>query len=225
MTSFSQHIIYHDDEIIMVEKPSLLLSVPGRGIDKLDSVTTRLQALFKEVHVVHRLDWETSGLMVFAKTKNSQKTLNIQFMNRLVEKQYQAIVFGHLQGKGFIDFPLMADWERRPKQKVDYDKGKKSLTYWQLIAQATAKNKNISFIKLFPVTGRSHQLRVHLSALSHPILGDPLYAQPMAVHMANRLQLHASFLSFLHPETGKKISFESTCPFSLSDFDDFDDLD
>ncbi|MFK5892339.1 MAG: pseudouridine synthase [Pseudomonadota bacterium] len=222
MSSFNQYIIYHDDDIIMVEKPSLLLSVPGRGIEKLDSVTTRLQALFNEVHIVHRLDWETSGLMVFAKNKSSQKALNIQFMNRLVKKQYQAIIFGHLQGKGFIDFPLIADWERRPKQKVDYHRGKQSLTYWELIAQGKTKNKNISHIRLSPVTGRSHQLRVHLAALSHPILGDPLYAQPMAVQMANRLQLHASFLSFSHPRTDKKISFKSTCPFSLSDFDNLD---
>jgi len=134
MKSFLEQIIYQDDYIIIVEKPSMLLSVPGRGENKYDSVTTRLQSLFDEIYVVHRLDWETSGLMVFAKTKGSQKHLNQQFMDRIVHKQYQANVFGRLSGQGMINFPLMADWERRPKQKVDYNNGKAATTYWNTLA-------------------------------------------------------------------------------------------
>ncbi|MFK5986327.1 MAG: pseudouridine synthase [Pseudomonadota bacterium] len=221
MNNFKKNIVYFDEQLIIIEKPSLLLSVPGRGIEKFDSVTTRLQAIFKEVHIVHRLDWETSGLMVFARNKNAQKVLNLQFMNREVEKQYQAMVFGKLAGRGKIDFPLIADWERRPKQKVDYEVGKASSTYWQTLAITPLLIKNTetttdyfqSRILLTPITGRSHQLRVHLAALSHPILGDPLYAQPVAVNLANRLLLHACLLSFSHPDSDKKISFESLCPF------------
>jgi tRNA pseudouridine32 synthase / 23S rRNA pseudouridine746 synthase len=221
MNSFLKQIIFQDDFILIVEKPSMLLSVPGRGESKYDSVTTRLQSLFNEIYVVHRLDWETSGLMVFAKSKSSQKNLNQQFMQRLVHKQYQAIVFGHLKGQGMINFPLMADWERRPKQKVDYNNGKSAITYWQTLAvskqHSPISNQHyvVSHINLTPITGRSHQLRVHLAALSHPILGDQLYAQPLAVNMANRLQLHACYLSFLHPFTDQQISFESPCSFSL----------
>lgn len=215
MSNPDLQIIYQDEFIVIIEKPSMLLSVPGRGASKYDSVTTRLQALFNEIYVVHRLDWETSGLMVFAKTKASQKNLNLQFMNRMVDKEYQAIVFGKMKGKGKIDFPLMADWDRRPKQKVDYENGKQATTYWELLSQNRQQNFDISFIKLTPITGRSHQLRVHLAALSHPILGDQLYARPLAVNMAKRLKLHACYLSFSHPHTHTRISFESPCPFNL----------
>jgi len=222
MKSFLEQIIYQDDYIIIVEKPSMLLSVPGRGENKYDSVTTRLQSLFDEIYVVHRLDWETSGLMVFAKTKGSQKHLNQQFMDRIVHKQYQANVFGRLSGQGMINFPLMADWERRPKQKVDYNNGKAATTYWNTLAISKQfypqlqQEYETSHINLTPITGRSHQLRVHMTSLSHPILGDQLYAQPLAVNMAERLQLHAWYLSFLHPSTHKKMTFKSTCPFSLT---------
>ncbi len=213
LSHFIKQIVYQDNDLIIIEKPSLLLSVPGRGIEKFDSVTTRLQQLFKEIHVVHRLDWETSGLMVFARNKATQKALNIQFMNRLVDKQYLAIVYGKLQKKGMIDFPLIADWEKRPKQKVDYQKGKASTTFWQTLEVIKKENYFLSRILLTPITGRSHQLRVHLAALSHPIIGDPLYAKPIAINLASRLLLHASFLAFKHPTSQQDISFRSKCPF------------
>jgi len=206
-------IIFFDQDIIVLEKPSMLLSVPGRGIEKYDSVTTRLQQQFPEVGVVHRLDWETSGVMVFARHKVALRHLNKQFMQRQVKKEYQARVYGLLYGEGNIDVPLAADWENRPRQVVNFEQGKKSLTHWQCLSTETVQEENISRLRLMPETGRSHQLRVHLLHLQHPILGDPLYAHDKALNMADRLQLHATQLIFQHPQNNEEICFQSTCPF------------
>jgi len=206
-------VTFLDQDIIVVEKPSMLLSVPGRGADKYDSVTTRLQQQFPDLGVVHRLDWETSGVMVFARHKEALRHLNRQFMQRLVKKEYQARVFGLLIGEGKIDVPLRCDWENRPRQMVDFEQGKKSLTHWQCIATESAQNEKISRLKLMPETGRSHQLRVHLLHLRHPILGDPLYAHDKALNMTDRLQLHATRLKFNHPKTNQEVCFQSACPF------------
>lgn len=206
-------ILYHDLDIVVVEKPSMLLSVPGKGEDKYDSVATRLKCQFPGLGVAHRLDWETSGLMVFALHKESLRHLNRQFMERVVKKEYQAKVFGELIGKGEIDVPMRCDWENRPRQIVDYKQGKAAHTQWQHVSSHSFKQLPVSHIKLFPTTGRSHQLRVHLQHLQHPILGDKLYAHQVARDLAPRLQLHATQLSFFHPMSQQEMKFKSSCPF------------
>ncbi len=208
-------IIYHDEDIIVVNKPTLLLSVPGRGTDRNDSVLTRLQQQFDAVHVVHRLDWETSGIMIFARHKTALRALHRQFMNRQVKKFYDAIVFGKMHGQGMIDFPMMADWQRRPRQKVDYQQGKPSKTFWQALTTFQINCLNCTRLRLQAVTGRSHQLRVHLAALSHPILGDRLYAPPMVINLAQRLLLHACSISFVHPVRQQNMSFQIACDFGI----------
>jgi len=151
-------VLFIDDDIIVVDKPAELLSVPGRGPDKQDSVTTRLAEEFSEVHIVHRLDMSTSGLMIFARNKAALKHLHKQFQNRVPKKVYQAVVAGQLTpSSGAINLPMRCDWPNRPMQMVCYEHGKKSLTRWQVIDQNTQQSR----VLLFPVTGRSHQLRVH----------------------------------------------------------------
>jgi len=206
-------IHYQDQDIIVVEKPSMLLSVPGRGKEKYDSVATRLQQLFPEIGVVHRLDWETSGLMVFAIHKESLRHLNKQFMYRQVKKEYQARVYGILEGKGEIDVPMRCDWENRPRQIIDREQGKNAYTQWQNMSTQFHMGEAISHLKLIPKTGRSHQLRVHMLHLKHPILGDPLYADQKALKMADRMQLHATSLEFFHPQDNREMKFKSICPF------------
>jgi len=207
------NILYHDQDIVVIEKPSMLLSVPGRGDNKYDSVATRLQRRFPNLGVAHRLDWETSGLMVFALHKEPLRELNRQFMERIVKKEYQAKVFGELLGEGEIDVPMRCDWENRPRQIVDFNQGKSAYTQWQHVSSHFCDKLPISHIKLIPRTGRSHQLRVHLQHMQHPILGDGLYAHQTARNLAPRLQLHATQLSFYHPLNGQEMKFESLCPF------------
>lgn len=203
-------IIYHDKDIVVVNKPSKLLSVPGRGKHKQDCLVTRLACEFPDILTVHRLDWETSGLSVFALNKAVHRHLSIQFQNRRVSKNYMAVVYGvPEQQQGEINLALRCDWENRPRQIVDHQQGKASQTYWQLISHT----RQTSQLLLTPVTGRSHQLRVHLKSIDLPILGDPLYAPPEALQMAERLLLHASRLSFTHPVLNKQVKFFSEPPF------------
>lgn len=209
----SIHILYQDEHIVVVEKPSMLLSVPGRGADKFDSVTTRLKMKFPGLGVAHRLDWETSGLMVFALHPESLRHLNRQFMQRSVKKEYRAWVYGNLEGEGEVTAPMRCDWENRPRQIVDYEQGKNALTYWQTIKTEDKNGEPISLLKLTPHTGRSHQLRVHLWHLQHPILGDRLYGHEQSRRLAERLQLHATQLHFMHPNLQEEMSFQSACPF------------
>ncbi len=203
-----------DDELIVTDKPTLLLSVPGRGPDKQDCLLSRLAAEYGEVHAVHRLDWETSGLMVVARNKAAHRALSRQFQEREVDKQYIAVVYGVVaEGRGEVDLPLICDWPNRPRQKVDWEQGKPSLTRWEVIEREADRSR----LLLSPVTGRSHQLRVHMLAMGHPILGDPLYA-PLhangeALKMAERLLLHATRLQFRHPVTNEALAFESPPPF------------
>jgi tRNA pseudouridine32 synthase/23S rRNA pseudouridine746 synthase len=203
--------IHHiDDEILVVDKPTLLLSVPGRGPEKQDCLVSRLAAKYGEVLAVHRLDWETSGLMVLARNKEAHRTLSRQFQEREVAKQYLAVVLGHVYGQcGEVDLPLICDWPNRPRQKVDREQGKPSLTHWELLELGDKRSR----LLLSPVTGRSHQLRVHMLSMGHPILGDPLYAEGEALTMAERLLLHATSLGFRHPLTGEMLGFESPPPF------------
>ncbi len=206
----SIQLFYADEDILVVDKPTLLLSVPGRGPEKQDCLVSRLSEEHGEVLVVHRLDWETSGLMVLARSKAAQRHLSMQFQQREVSKQYVAVVYGDVAGeRGEVDLPLICDWPNRPRQMVDLERGKPSLTRWQLLEQGDDRSR----LLLSPVTGRSHQLRVHMLSLGHPILGDPLYATGKALTMAERLLLHASALGFRHPVTAEMMTFESRPPF------------
>ncbi len=209
--SFNEiEIIYADNYLVVVNKPTLLLSVPGRGEDKQDCLISRLSVKFPSILTVHRLDWETSGLTVLALNKDIHRQLSRQFQEREVNKEYVAVVYGHPEhDQGEINLPLRCDWENRPRQIVDPVQGKASQTFWQCLERLSDRSR----ILLKPVTGRSHQLRVHLQNLGHPILGDPLYAHAQALNMADRLLLHATQLSFTHPGSGKMVKFCSSVPF------------
>lgn len=209
--------LYLDDALIVLDKPAGLLAVPGRGEDKQDCLSTRVQAVYADALVVHRLDMATSGLMLMARGIEAQRRLSLAFEKRCVGKRYVARVSGRLEmppssvdGWGVIDLPLRPDWLNRPRSVVDTVAGRPSLTRWRVLAHE-AGEQTVTRVELAPVTGRSHQLRVHLSALGHPILGDPLYAPPQAV--APRLMLHAARLSLCHPFSGQPLAFASAAPF------------
>lgn len=204
-------LIYEDGALVVVNKPAGLLSVPGRGEDKADCLVSRVQAVFADAMIAHRLDMDTSGLLVLARGPAMQKKLFEMFRERKVSKRYQAVVAGVLQEKeGEVDLPLIVDWPNRPRQKVDFQEGKPSLTRFRRLAVDAAADS--SRVELEPVTGRTHQLRVHMAAIGHPILGDELYAGP-AQERAERLLLHASHLEFRHPITDEALCFESPPPF------------
>lgn len=187
-------IIHVDERLIVVDKPAGLLSVPGRGETKQDCASARVQALYPEALIVHRLDQATSGLLLFARGAQAQRELSADFAQRRVDKRYEAVVAGQLEGAGLIDLPLAADWPNRPRQQIDHDRGKPSQTRWQALGPVAHGTR----LALYPVTGRSHQLRVHLAALGHPILGDALYAPPAIQELAPRLLLHACELGLPH---------------------------
>lgn len=202
-------IIHHDHELLVVNKPSGLLSVPGKGEHLADCLITRLQAIFPDALLIHRLDRDTSGVMVFALTPHAQRHLGLQFEKRQVKKSYIAVVHGHPNEKtGTVDLPLIVDWPNRPLQKVDPENGRPALTDWRVLK----KTETATRVRLTPHTGRSHQLRVHMQALGHPIMGDPFYATG-AARAADRLMLHAETLSFRHPDGGKGQKFRVKCPF------------
>ncbi len=203
-------IIYHDDALIIVNKPPYLLSVPGRYAFKFDSVTYRLQKVFPFAREVHRLDWETSGIIVIALDKEAHRNLSMQFQNRQTKKRYIALVDGKVKDDAFmIDLPLTLDWENRPLHIVCHKQGKPSQTFVRLDDYENGRSRVI----LEPVTGRSHQLRVHMQAIGHPILGDSLYANAQQQAKAARLMLHAEYLGFTHPITGKDMHIENKAPF------------
>lgn len=202
-------IVYQDQAILVVNKPSGLLSVPGRLPQHKDSVALRLQQVYPEARIVHRLDWETSGLMVLALSKDYHRALSRQFEQRLVHKQYQAVVAGQIAAQGEANWPLICDWERRPRQKVCYEHGKPAQTLWQRLAYHA--ETDCALVDLKPITGRSHQLRVHMQQQGHVILGDPLYADPQRQQQASRLLLHAYQLSFYHPEHQAWMQFVQPC--------------
>lgn len=202
-------VIHQDHELLVVNKPSGLLSVPGRGEHLADCMLSRLQAVFPEVLLVHRLDRDTSGVMVFAMTPHAQRNLSRQFEDRKTKKIYVARVWGVPSEKtGTVDLPLIVDWPNRPKQMVDHENGKPAITDWRLMKV----EGNTARIRLMPQTGRSHQLRVHMQAIGHPILGDPFYAEGLAAD-APRLMLHAQSLRVAHPDGGKGMTFTAKCPF------------
>lgn len=204
--------LYVDDALLVVEKPAGLLSVPGRGDDKQDCLISRVQVDFPDALIVHRLDMGTSGLMVLARGKAMERALSIAFQQRHVHKCYQAVVSGCLQPlNGEVNLPLITDWPNRPRQMVCFERGKASSTRYQVLNYDAPSDT--TRVALEPVTGRTHQLRVHLQALQHPILGDELYASAAVCAQAPRLLLHASQIRLPHPLTGATLSVNSAVPF------------
>lgn len=199
-------LLYCDEALLVVDKPSGLLSVPGRGDDKQDCLWSRVQRDYPEALIVHRLDMETSGVMVLARNKAMHRQLSLLFQNREVTKRYIAVVDGRIaDAAGVIDLPLICDWPNRPRQIVDHQQGKPSMTYYKVLWRDV--EQDITRVELQPETGRSHQLRVHLQSLGHPILGDRLYASPAQQAKAPRLLLHALSLAFVHPLSGEPLRF------------------
>jgi tRNA pseudouridine32 synthase/23S rRNA pseudouridine746 synthase len=209
MTSSDSNLdlIYQDDYLLVVNKPAGLLAVPGRGADKQDCLSARLQRQFPDALVVHRLDMSTSGLMVFAHGAEMQRCLSLIFQQREVVKRYVAVVTGKLEPEtGEVNLPIAADWPNRPLHKIDALLGKQSLTRYRMLGH----NEDNTRVELEPVTGRTHQLRVHMAAIGHPILGDALYGEE---NSAPRLLLHATTLDLLHPLSGAPLHFVCAPPF------------
>lgn len=205
--------VFSDEHLLVIEKPAFLLSVPGRGPEKRDSVFARLLDEHGQdgVFLVHRLDLDTSGLMVFARTRAAQSALSRAFQARQVDKRYEAIVHGRVAAdRGEIKLPLIADWPNRPRQKVCFEQGKAALTGYRV----RHRGEDWSYLDLLPVTGRSHQLRIHCRELGHPILGCDLYSPEAVLARSPRLLLHAAELTLPHPETGQAVTFYSPAPFA-----------
>lgn len=203
-------IIFEDDQILAVNKPSGLLSVPGRLPEHSDSMWLRIQETYPDAQIVHRLDMDTSGLMVLAKNKQAESALKKQFQYRLTHKIYYARVWGHVESnEGVVDLPLIGDWPNRPRQMVCHQTGKPSKTLFQVVKH----EDKTTIVRLLPITGRSHQLRVHMQALGHPIVGDEFYSQGEAFECSARLALHAAELSFYHPKTDWLRSLFVPCDF------------
>lgn len=202
-------LVHHDSALVVAEKPAGLLSVPGRGEDRADCLIARLRAVFPDVLLVHRLDLDTSGVMVFALTRAAQADLGRQFEARTVRKIYVARLAGRLEpDAGRVDLPLIVDWPNRPRQHVNHETGRPARTDWTVVSRTEAETR----VRLMPLTGRSHQLRVHMAELGHPILGDTLYATGAARDFP-RLMLHAESLRLRHPETVKTVTWSVPCPF------------
>jgi tRNA pseudouridine32 synthase/23S rRNA pseudouridine746 synthase len=207
-------LLHADENLLVLNKAAGLLSVPGRGEDKQDCLSRRVQQCYPDALIVHRLDMATSGLMLMARTLTIQRALSKSFERREIHKTYLAVVDGCLAPApgtddwGLIDLPIAADWLRRPLRIIDAALGKPSQTRWRVLAYNVATQS--TRVALEPVTGRSHQLRVHLQALGHPILGDRLYATEAAQAKSSRLLLHASRLQLTHPASGHSLTFEST---------------
>ena len=203
------HYHHVDADIIIVEKPSGLLSVPGKH--EPDCLEARVRADYPDTLTIHRLDMATSGLMVFARNPAAQRHIGLQFEKRIIKKTYEARIWGHPEkDSGQIDLPLITDWPNRPKQKICHETGKPARTRWELIAR---EDGGIARMALYPETGRSHQLRIHMLELGHPIIGDRLYAHDAAFDAGERLNLHAASLSLRHPTGGAWRDFTSHCQF------------
>jgi tRNA pseudouridine32 synthase/23S rRNA pseudouridine746 synthase len=218
MASLSEGLVYLDEHLLVLDKPAGLLAVPGRGPDKQDCLSARAQRLWPDARVVHRLDMATSGLVLMARGVDMQRRLGDAFAAREVAKRYVAVVAGRPRidpdaaaGWQLIDLPIAADWPRRPLRVIDSVHGRPSQTRWRPLAYDEARDA--SRLELDPLTGRTHQLRLHLQAIGHPILGDELYAPPAVQRLAPRLLLHACRLALAHPATGEPIAFESDAPF------------
>ena len=203
-------VLHEDDDLLVVAKPSGLLSTPGKAAEHADCLIARLNALYPEATLVHRLDCATSGVMVFARNRAAHRHLGLQFERRKTRKTYLAEIWGQpADDAGEIDLPLICDWPNRPKQMVSFEHGKPALTRWQVIERGECSTR----VRLYPHTGRSHQLRVHMLALGYPILGDRFYAAGEALTASPRLALHAESLELHHPTGGERVRFQADCPF------------
>lgn len=203
-------VIHVDDDILVLNKPSGLLTVPGKAAEHSDCLETRAQEEFSSARIVHRLDMDTSGVVIMAMHADAHRHLGLQFERRHTSKTYVADVFGVIDNEqGEIDLPLRCDWPNRPKQMVDHEQGRKALTKWRVIDRTETSTR----VELTPITGRSHQLRVHMLELGHPILGDRFYASGDALEASERLQLHALSLTIHHPTGGERLTFEAPLPF------------
>lgn len=200
-------ILYEDSDLLLVRKPTLLLSIPGRHPLNKDCLITRLQQRYPTASIVHRLDLDTSGIMVIPLNKAAHAHISRQFQQREVRKSYHAVVYGVVAADtGEVDLPIVCDWERRPLQKICHQHGRAALTRFEVLERLGDRTR----VLLKPVTGRSHQLRIHMRELGHPILGCDMYAHDSALAMADRLMLHATTLGFTQPSTGEWVSGE--CP-------------
>lgn len=202
-------LLHQDHEVVLVDKPAGLLSVPGKGEGLADCLIARVQAVFPDALLVHRLDRDTSGVMIFALTPHAQRHLGLQFENRQTKKTYVARVWGEMaEREGSVELPLIVDWPNRPRQMVDHENGRAAQTDWRVVRVGGGETR----VRLMPRTGRSHQLRVHMLSLGHPILGDPIYAEGPAQDFP-RLMLHSETLQFRHPDGGKGVRITAKCPF------------
>lgn len=209
-------ILYQDEDVIVINKPSGLLSVPGKSEHHKECVFTHLSATHPSALIVHRLDMDTSGIMILALHKEAHRALSIQFQNREVDKTYYALCQGLCpENEGYIQLPMRCDWDRRPKQIIDFLQGRHAQTQWQVIEQS----KTFFSVKLKPITGRSHQLRLHMKSLGHPILGDVLYADDASIKRAARLMLHAGEIEFTHPCTLQPITIKCEPEFLTTGID------
>ncbi len=208
-------VLHADSDILVVDKPSGLLSVPGKAADHADCLEARARERFSDARIVHRLDMDTSGVMILARNAAAHRHLGLQFERRKTQKTYVARVWGEIdEDEGVIDLPLICDWPNRPRQMVSFEHGKAAETRWRVLdRERSGAGAAITRVRMWPKTGRSHQLRVHMLSLGHPILGDNLYAPEEALLAADRLQLHAETLSLHHPDGGEMLTFTSPCPF------------
>ena len=205
-------ILYEDEYLLIVNKPAGLLSVPGRGAEKQDCLISRVQLTHPSALIVHRLDMATSGILVLALDKDTHRLLSQQFQQRAISKQYVAVVKGQINPEeGMIDQPMICDWPNRPKQMIDLEQGKPAQTYYKVLEHKPANDTSRVLLK--PVTGRTHQLRLHCQYLGHPILGDELYGDIDTQNASPRLLLHASMISFEHIYSGKQIEVCCEIPF------------
>lgn len=205
--------LYEDQDIMVVNKASTILSVPGKKSEHKDSILSRVKSIYEDAFAVHRLDYGTSGVMVVGLNKPAISNLGKQFESREVKKVYVAWVDGKLEGVGAVNLPLILDLDNRPYQKVDFEVGKKALTFYEALFYDADKNR--TFVRLYPKTGRSHQLRVHMASLGHSILGDHLYANDAVYECVPHLYLHAALLSFKHPTTNETLQFNAKAPFDI----------
>ncbi len=214
MSNFlKEHLIYRDQDFMVIHKPAGLLSVPGKTEDLQDCAINRLLKEERRTLLIHRLDRDTSGILVFGLSKTGQKSISRQFQERQTSKTYQALVVGQLEGEGTVDIPVIYDPTRPPLHIVDESHNKVALTHWQAIEHFEIQGQAVTRVKLTPITGRAHQLRVHMQYLGHPIVGDTLYADPEHQTIMPRLCLHAEHLSFNHPVSEERMDFECPVPF------------
>ena len=216
MPALTPSVLYRDDDLLVVDKPAGLLSVPARGTDRQDCLAARVQAVHADALIVHRLDAATSGLVLFARGLEMLRRMSLAFEQRVVGKQYVAVVHGHIAHDiGEIDLALREDADNRPRQIVDPLRGRRALTRYQVLERLGAGADATTRVALKPVTGRAHQLRVHLLAIGHPIVGDPLYTPPELAATATlaRMHLHATRIAFIHPRTRVALQFDSPVPF------------